>query len=93
MGPLGVALLLMAAAVLLVAAGVVVIMVAALRGLLRGRAQAEGGAVLIVGPLPLAIATSERAAKPLVLLAIALTAFAVAVTLLLSWALPRLLKP
>jgi len=83
------ALALLAAAFLLMAAGVVLMVLSALLGLRREGAGAEGGAVLIVGPLPLVFATSERVVKPLVLLAILLTAFAVAVFLLLAWLLPR----
>lgn len=86
-----VTLLLFAAALLLVVAGTLAMLLTALRAW-RGERRIEGGAVLIVGPIPLIFATGERIARSLVLLAIILTAFAVAVFLLLAWLLPSLIK-
>ncbi len=56
-------------------------------GGVRENGRVEGGAVVIIGPFPILVATSEKAAKTLVVLAILLTLFAVALFLLL----PRLL--
>lgn len=47
----------------------------------------EGGAVIILGPLPIVLGTSERATKALVLLAIALTLVALAFFLVFSYML------
>ncbi|MEM1523724.1 MAG: DUF131 domain-containing protein [Thermofilaceae archaeon] len=91
MSAVEVALLLFAAAFLLVVAGTLVLLLSAFRAG-RGERRAEGGAVLILGPLPIAFATGERIVKPLVLLAIILTTFAVAVFLLLAWLLPVLIR-
>ncbi len=55
----------------------------------RESGRVEGGAVVIIGPFPILVATSEKAAKTLVVLAILLTLFAVTLFLLL----PRLLAP
>lgn len=92
MNAVGVALLLFAAAFLLMVAGVLAILLATLREAQRRGGRAEGGAVLIVGPVPLAFATGERVARSLITLAILLTAFAVAVFLVLMWLLPQLVR-
>lgn len=85
------ALLLFAAAFLLIVVGIVVILLMTFKAW-RGERRAEGGAVLIVGPFPLVFATGERVARSLILLAIILTAFAIAVFLILAWLLPALLR-
>lgn len=91
MGFVEVALLLFAAAFLLVVVGALVMLLSALRAC-KAERRAEGGAVVIVGPIPLVFATGERIARSLILLAIIFTVFAVAVFLLLSWLLPSLIK-
>lgn len=81
MSALAVALALFALAFALVAAGALIIAISALR---RARGF-EGGAIVVIGPVPIAVGTSERVTRTLLALAIALTALAFALFLALSW--------
>lgn len=78
------ALVLFAVAFALVAVGVLLLMLSALRGARR----VEGGAVLVIGPLPIALGTSERVTRLTLALAIALTLLTLVLFIVLSW-LPR----
>lgn len=81
MDALALALVLFALGFALVAAGVLLLALSALKG---GR-RLEGGAVLVIGPLPIAIGTGERITRALLALAIALTVLAFALFLLSHW--------
>jgi uncharacterized membrane protein len=81
MSALAVALALFALGFTLVAAGVLLIALSALR---RGR-KLEGGAVLVIGPLPIAIGTSERITRALLALAIALMVLTFMLFLFFNW--------
>ncbi len=59
----------------------------------REERSVEGGAVIIIGPFPIVVASSAKAAKTLVILAIILTLFAVVLFLLLPVISKRLLAP
>lgn len=54
-----------------------------------GEVEAEGGAVVIVGPLPIVIASSQRAAKALIALAIALTVLSIVLFIIAGRLYPR----
>jgi len=81
MDALTVALALLALGFALAVAGALLIALSAL----RGARKLEGGAVLVIGPLPVAIGTSERVTRVLLILAIALTVLTFALFLLLNW--------
>jgi uncharacterized protein (TIGR00304 family) len=48
----------------------------------HGEKKVEGGGVLIIGPLPIIIGTSERITKALIILALVLLIFSLLVLLL-----------
>ncbi|MEM1612366.1 MAG: DUF131 domain-containing protein [Desulfurococcaceae archaeon] len=50
----------------------------------RGEKRVEGGGVIIVGPLPIVIGTSQRAALALIILALVLFVVVVATFILLA---------
>jgi len=76
-----VSMLLFAVAFVMVLLGVLLVVLSAL----REGARVEGGAVVVVGPLPLAFGTSERITRALLVAAIALTALAVLLFLLVNY--------
>jgi uncharacterized protein (TIGR00304 family) len=49
-----------------------------------GESKVEGGGVIIIGPIPIVIGTSERISKMLIVLAIVLTVVSVIVFFLMS---------
>lgn len=55
-----------------------------LGSLKQGKSKIEGGGVVIIGPLPIVIGTSEKAAKILLVLAILLTTLALILYLVSS---------
>jgi uncharacterized membrane protein len=59
---------------LLVFIGLVLVVLGMLSSMLRGGGKAEGGAVIIIGPIPIVVASSPGAAKALMVLGIVLTA-------------------
>lgn len=70
--------LLLVLSVVLVVVGVLLVFIGALVSAMkssreRGEKRIEGGGVLIIGPVPIVLASSERIAKVLLILAIALT--------------------
>ena len=71
--------------ILLIFLGVLLVFIGFLFGTGVARGRAEGGAVIIVGPFPILVASSERAAKTLMILALLFFAFTVVVFLLLYW--------
>jgi uncharacterized protein (TIGR00304 family) len=73
--------------VVLAMVGTLLIFLSALKAREEVKGRAEGGAVVVIGPLPLVFGTSERVAKALMVLAIALFAIVLAVFLigLLGW--------
>ena len=50
-----------------------------------GRGKVEGGGVVIIGPFPIVFASSERAAKALMIIAIVFFAFVVALYFIFAW--------
>lgn len=76
-------MLLLVAGFAAVLVGVLLLVLSALRAG-GGESRVEGGAVLVVGPFPIVIGTSERATKTLVILAIALTLVVLALHVALS---------
>jgi uncharacterized protein (TIGR00304 family) len=92
-GALLLPVVLFAVAFLLIVVGSILVFLGMLReGLRVQRERVEGGAVVVVGPLPIVIGTSRESAKILMILAIALTVIAVAVFLFLTWGLTQLVK-
>jgi uncharacterized protein (TIGR00304 family) len=73
--------------VVLAMVGTLLIFLSALKAREEVKGRTEGGAVVVIGPLPLVFGTSERVAKALMVLAIALFAIVLAVFLigLLGW--------
>jgi len=76
-----VSMLLFAVAFVIVLLGILLIVLSAL----RGGVKAEGGAVVIVGPLPIVFGTSERVTKALLIAAIILTALSILLFLVVSY--------
>jgi len=76
-----VSVLLFAVAFVMVLLGILLIVLSAL----RGGARAEGGAVVIVGPLPIVFGTSERVTRALIIAAIILTALSILLFLVVSY--------
>uniref|UniRef100_A0A7J3X873 DUF131 domain-containing protein n=1 Tax=Thermofilum pendens TaxID=2269 RepID=A0A7J3X873_THEPE len=74
-------MLLFAVAFVIVLLGILLIVLSAL----RGGVKAEGGAVVIVGPLPIVFGTSERVTKALLIAAIILTALSILLFLVVSY--------
>jgi uncharacterized protein (TIGR00304 family) len=73
--------------IVLAMVGTLLILLSALRAREGVEGKTEGGAVVVIGPLPLVFGTSERIAKALMVLAIALFISVLAVFLvgLLVW--------
>jgi len=73
--------------IVLAMVGTLLILLSALRTREGVEGKTEGGAVVVIGPLPLVFGTSERIAKALMVLAIALFISVLAVFLvgLLVW--------
>jgi len=74
-------MLLFAVAFVIVLLGILLIVLSAL----RGGVKAEGGAVVIVGPLPIVFGTSERVTKALLIAAVILTALSILLFLVVSY--------
>lgn len=81
MSVVAVSMLLFAVAFVIVLLGILLIVLSAL----RGGVKAEGGAVVIVGPLPIVFGTSERVTKALLIAAIILTALSILLFLVVSY--------
>lgn len=80
-----IALVMFVIAFTVILAGALLMILSALGGRAReGERKVEGGAVVIVGPVPIVFGTSERITKALIILAIALLLVSAAVFLLLS---------
>jgi uncharacterized membrane protein len=75
-----VSVVLFAVAFVMLLLGVLLVMLSAL----REGARVEGGAVVIVGPVPLAFGTSERVTRALLVAAIVLTALSIILFLMVS---------
>ncbi len=71
--------------ILLIFLGMLLVFIGFLLGTGVVRGRTEGGAVVIIGPFPILIASSERAAKTLMILALIFFAFTVAIFLLFYW--------
>jgi uncharacterized protein (TIGR00304 family) len=82
------ALILLALSFLLILVGVILIFLSALRKSLKEREEGErgvrGGAVVVIGPLPIVIGTDREVTKALMILAIALTAVAIILFIVLN---------
>ncbi len=74
-------LVLVAIGIILALIGILLIFLSALIAQEKPEGRVEGGAVVVIGPLPLVFGTSERVAKALMVLAIALFAVVLAVFL------------
>lgn len=83
------ATILLAISFILVLLGVLLIFVGSLKKSDRETSRVEGGGVIIVGPIPIVIGSSEKISKILVILAIILTILTFIVFLYTS----RLLEP
>lgn len=86
METVAIVLSLFTAAFILILAGVLLLILSTLKAA-RNTGRVEGGAVLIIGPVPLVIGTSEKVTRSLVAIAVMFTAFSVAVFLLIGWLL------
>ncbi|MET1159809.1 MAG: DUF131 domain-containing protein [Thermoprotei archaeon] len=75
-------ILLFLIAFIVIIIGVLLIFLNALRG--SREARVEGGGVVVIGPIPIVLATSKRAAELLLILAIILTVLAIILFLLTS---------
>ena len=71
--------------ILLIFLGVFLVFIGFLLGTGAVRGRTEGGAVIVIGPFPILVASSERAAKILIILALLFFAFTVAIFLLFYW--------
>ncbi len=71
--------------ILLIFLGVLLVFLGFLMGTGVARGKTEGGAVVIIGPFPILVASSERAAKTLMIMALAFFGFVVLLFLLLYW--------
>ena len=81
---IGISLLLFAIAFVLIVAGMFLIIFSTARE--GGETKrVEGGGVVIVGPLPIVFGTGERITKSLVILAIVLMIFALAMFLIMNY--------
>jgi len=76
---------------LLIFAGMLLIFLSTLRKGLKEYKEDEdrirGGAILVIGPLPIVIGTDRKIAKTLIVLAIALTVTSVLLFLILNWSI------
>ncbi|MEM1931772.1 MAG: DUF131 domain-containing protein [Sulfolobales archaeon] len=86
MPALQIMLAMIALAVTLILAGTIMMILSALGGEAEGteKKRVEGGAVVVVGPVPIVLGTSERITKFLMVLAIALLALSVLFYLVIS---------
>lgn len=87
MSPLSIALTVFALALVFTMVGLILMVLSALReraesGEERGRV--EGGAVVVVGPIPIVFGTSERVTKSLMVLAVVLLIVSVIAFVVLS---------
>lgn len=80
MDVVGVAVLLIAIAFILISIGMLLVIIGNLKSSEKS-SRIEGGGVIVVGPIPIVIGTSERASKALMVLAIVLTLVALIVFL------------
>lgn len=80
---LALVMMVLASALMLVGALLMILSVPP-RGREAGEERVEGGAVIVVGPVPIVFGTSERIAKTVMLLAIALLVASVVAFLVLS---------
>lgn len=78
------ALIMLAVAFVVMLAGVLLMVLSALGGGREAEGRVEGGAVVVIGPVPIVLGTSERVTKALMVLAIVLMLVSAAVFLLLS---------
>lgn len=86
MGLADLASLIFAVGFVMMIAGILVLIFSAVRQCWR-EGRVEGGAVLIVGPLPLVLGTSTRVAKALLLLTITLTLVVLLMFVVLNYSL------
>uniref|UniRef100_A0A7J3Z921 DUF131 domain-containing protein n=1 Tax=Ignisphaera aggregans TaxID=334771 RepID=A0A7J3Z921_9CREN len=82
------ALILLALSFLLILVGVILMFLSTLRKSLKEREEGEGGvrggAVVVIGPLPIVIGTDREVTKALMILAIALTVVAITLFIVLN---------
>lgn len=71
--------------VILIFVGVLLIFIGVLMNVGVARGKSEGGAVIIVGPFPILIASSERMAKTLMILALVFFAVVLGLFLVFYW--------
>ncbi len=76
-------LLMLIVSIVLIAIGVLLIFIDSLRESREEGRRVEAGGVLIIGPLPIVLGTSERVARIVLILAIVLTVLAIAMYLIL----------
>ncbi len=77
------------AGVALVFLGFLLIFLGFLLGFTGRGGRVEGGGVVIIGPFPIVFASSERAAKALMILALVFFAFVVALYFIFAWLAKR----
>ncbi|MEM1644736.1 MAG: DUF131 domain-containing protein [Ignisphaera sp.] len=81
---------------LLIVVAIVVVIIGFLLvflGSMKNReSRIEGGGVIIIGPIPIVIGTSEKISKLLIVLAIILTVFVIALFLLTLKMIPFVIK-
>ncbi|MCC6034470.1 MAG: DUF131 domain-containing protein [Desulfurococcaceae archaeon] len=73
--------LLLVSAFIIILLGMLLIVFSMLKETEHGEKKVEGGGVLIIGPLPIIIGTSERITKALIILALVLLIFSLLVFL------------
>lgn len=83
--PLTIFIILAVIGIVVIFIGFVILLLGSLKG---GESKVEGGGVVIVGPIPIVIGTSERISRFLIVLAIALTVFAILLFLLTTKTVP-----
>lgn len=76
--------LLLVLAFIIILLGMLLIVFSVLKETERGEKKVEGGGVLIIGPLPIVIGTSEKITRVLIVLAMVLLVFSLLVFLVFT---------
>jgi uncharacterized protein (TIGR00304 family) len=93
MGTLLLTIALFAVAVILVLVGMLLVLLGAMRESEEGEKKVRGGAVLVIGPIPIVFGSDKEVTKILMILAIVLTVVAAAIFVILNTGLIRSITP
>jgi uncharacterized protein (TIGR00304 family) len=70
------------AGIALIILGILIVMIGMILTILKGRGGVEGGGIVLIGPIPIIIGTSSRIIKAMLILAIIMMMFIIAVMML-----------